>query len=91
MGYVHAVFRHWWFITIEIVLVAVDLIAPADGSLYRDIRLKGLRGNPEAFASTFESENARLLTFFSERIGRSAAFGAFHAGETRRHRRVVES
>jgi ribosomal protein S18 acetylase RimI-like enzyme len=45
--------------------------------LFRDIRLEGLRCNPEAFGSTFEAENARPLAFFSERLGGSAAFGAF--------------
>ena len=54
---------------------------PADAALYRDIRLEGLRCNPEAFGSTFEAENARPLTFFSERLGGSAAFGAFHGWE----------
>jgi len=49
--------------------------------LYRDIRLEGLRCNPEAFGSRFEAENARPLTFFSERLGGSAAFGAFHGSE----------
>jgi ribosomal protein S18 acetylase RimI-like enzyme len=49
--------------------------------LYRDIRLEGLRSDPEAFGSTFEVEEARPLTFFSERLGGSAAFGAFHDSE----------
>jgi RimJ/RimL family protein N-acetyltransferase len=54
---------------------------PADAALYRDIRLEGLRCNPEAFGSTFEAEDARPLAFFSERLGGSAAFGAFHGSE----------
>jgi ribosomal protein S18 acetylase RimI-like enzyme len=37
--------------------------------------------NPEAFGSTFEAENTRPLTFFSERLGGSASFGAFHGSE----------
>jgi ribosomal protein S18 acetylase RimI-like enzyme len=45
--------------------------------LYRDIRLEGLRCNPEAFGSTWEVENAQPLTFFSERLGGSQSFGAF--------------
>jgi len=49
--------------------------------LYRDIRLEGLRCNPEAFGSTFAAENARPLNFFSERLGGSASFGAFHGSE----------
>jgi ribosomal protein S18 acetylase RimI-like enzyme len=52
-----------------------------DAALYRDIRLEGLRRNPEAFGSTFEAENARPLAFFSDRIGGSTTFGAFHGSE----------
>ena len=55
--------------------------ASADASLFRDIRLEGLRCNPEAFGSTFEAENAQPLTFFSERLGGSASFGAFCGSE----------
>jgi ribosomal protein S18 acetylase RimI-like enzyme len=54
---------------------------PADAASYRDIRLEGLRCDPEAFGSTFAAENARPLTFFSERLDGSAAFGAFHGSE----------
>lgn len=54
---------------------------PADAGSYRSVRLEGLRCNPEAFGSTFEAEDARPLTFFSERLGSSVAFGAFHDSE----------
>jgi ribosomal protein S18 acetylase RimI-like enzyme len=54
---------------------------PSDAASYRDIRLEGLRCNPEAFGSTFETENARPLTFFSERLGGSESFGAFYGEE----------
>ena len=57
--------------------VQVRRLTPADAALYRDIRLEGLRRNPEAFGSTFEAEDARPLAFFSERLSGSAAFGAF--------------
>jgi len=61
--------------------IQVRRLTPADARLYRDIRLEGLRSDPEAFGSTFEVEEARPLTFFSERLGGSAAFGAFHDSE----------
>jgi RimJ/RimL family protein N-acetyltransferase len=61
--------------------VKIRRLVPADAALYRDIRLEGLRCSPEAFGGTFEAENARPLTFFSERFGGSAAFGAFHGSE----------
>jgi ribosomal protein S18 acetylase RimI-like enzyme len=63
------------------VEIQIRRLTPADAAVYRDIRLEGLRCNPEAFGSTFEAENARPLTFFSERLGGSAAFGAFHGSE----------
>ena len=61
--------------------IQVRRLTPADAALYRDIRLEGLRCNPEAFGSTFEAETAKPLTFFSERLGGSAAFGAFRDSE----------
>lgn len=54
---------------------------PSDAASYRDVRLEGLRCNPEAFGSTFETENAQPLTFFSERLGGSKSFGAFYGEE----------
>jgi hypothetical protein len=49
--------------------IQIRRLAPADAALYRDIRLEGLRCNPEAFGSTFKAENARPLTFFADRPG----------------------
>ncbi len=51
--------------------------ADADVALYRDIRLEALKGNPEAFGSTFEIENAQPLSWFSARLGSSELLGAF--------------
>lgn len=56
-------------------------MAQADAALFREIRLEALRDNPEAFGSTFEAENAQPLTWFSDRLGRSNLFGAFHGSE----------
>jgi RimJ/RimL family protein N-acetyltransferase len=66
---------------VETAQIKIRRLTPADAASYRDIRLDGLRCNPEAFGSTFEDESARPLTFFSERLGGSAAFGAFHDSE----------
>jgi ribosomal protein S18 acetylase RimI-like enzyme len=66
---------------VDTALIQIRRLAPADAALYRDIRLEALRCNPEAFGSTFEAENARPLAFFSERLGGSAAFGAFQGSE----------
>jgi hypothetical protein len=61
--------------------IQIRRLGPADAGSYRSVRLEGLRCNPEAFGSTFEAENARPLTFFSERLASSVAFGAFHGSE----------
>jgi RimJ/RimL family protein N-acetyltransferase len=61
--------------------IQIRRLAPADAVLYRDIRLDALRCNPEAYGSTFEAENAQPLTWFSDRLGGSEVFGAFHGSE----------
>lgn len=48
-----------------------------DVALYRSIRLEALRANPEAFGSSFETENAQTLTWFGDRLGASTVLGAF--------------
>ena len=42
----------------------IRLLACTDALAYRDIRLEGLRQNPEAFASTFEDERDKPLGWF---------------------------
>jgi ribosomal protein S18 acetylase RimI-like enzyme len=61
--------------------IQIRRLVPADAGLYRDIRLEGLRCNPEAFGSTFAAEDGRPLSFFSDRIGGSQTFGAFHGSK----------
>ena len=56
-------------------------LEPADAALYREIRLEGLRNNPEAFGNTFEAESARPLSLFSERLRDSEILGAFEGSE----------
>ena len=56
-------------------------LAPADAALFREIRLEGLRNNPEAFGNTFEAESARPLILFSERLRDSEMLGAFEGSE----------
>jgi RimJ/RimL family protein N-acetyltransferase len=57
--------------------IKVRRLLPADAALYREIRLQGLRCDPEAFGSTFAVENAQPLTWFAKRLESSAVFGAF--------------
>ena len=54
---------------------------PTDAVLFRGIRLEALQANPEAFGSTFEAENARPLSWFSDRLGGSTVLGAFRNAE----------
>jgi RimJ/RimL family protein N-acetyltransferase len=56
-------------------------LEPADAALFREIRLEALRSNPEAFGNTYEAENARPLTLFSERLRDSEILGAFEGSE----------
>ena len=56
-------------------------LAPDEAALYRDIRLEGLRQDPDAFAATFAHESAMPLAGFAERIVRGNVIGAFARGE----------
>jgi RimJ/RimL family protein N-acetyltransferase len=62
--------------------IQIRRLEPADAELYREIRLEALRCSPEAFGSTFEAENARPLSSFTERLVSGAKmFGAFQGSE----------
>lgn len=61
--------------------IAVRRLSPADAALFRDIRLEGLRRDPDAFSSTIEEESEQKLSFFAERLARSAVFGAFRGAD----------
>jgi ribosomal protein S18 acetylase RimI-like enzyme len=52
-------------------------LSPEDAALFREIRLEGLQRDPDSFSSTFEIESEQPLSFFADRLGRSAVFGAF--------------
>lgn len=61
--------------------IQIRRLVPADGALFRDIRLEALRSNPEAFGSTFEMESVQNLDFFSGRLLSSEMLGAFDGAE----------
>jgi RimJ/RimL family protein N-acetyltransferase len=61
--------------------IEVRRLTPADAAGYREIRLAGLKNNPEAFGSTFESESLKPLSSFAERLRSSAIFGALRGAE----------
>ena len=56
-------------------------LSPEDAALFREIRLEGLQGDPDAFGSAFEVESAQPLAHFAERLGRSIVLGAFRGPE----------
>jgi ribosomal protein S18 acetylase RimI-like enzyme len=66
---------------VDAAQIQIRRLTPADAALFRNIRLEGLRLNPEAFGSTFEAENARPVAFFAERLGGSKIIGAFQGSE----------
>ena len=50
-------------------------------TLYRNIRLEGLRLHPEAFGSAFEQEAAQSLAFFEQRLTGNTIFAGFRGEE----------
>jgi RimJ/RimL family protein N-acetyltransferase len=62
--------------TIEIRRLTAD-----DAAIYHEIRLEGLRLDPDAFSSTLEREEAQPMDWFIERLGVYDVLGAFHDGE----------
>jgi ribosomal protein S18 acetylase RimI-like enzyme len=55
----------------------VRRLCPDEAALYREIRLEALCGDPAAFASTYAAEASQPLSWFADRLGRGAVFGAF--------------
>ncbi|HTQ34656.1 MAG TPA: GNAT family N-acetyltransferase [Stellaceae bacterium] len=60
--------------------VTLRRLTAEDAALYRDIRLEGLTNSPEAFASTFESEQERPPEWFAARLTDAHVLGAFTDG-----------
>jgi ribosomal protein S18 acetylase RimI-like enzyme len=60
--------------------VEIRKLTPADAAAYRQLRLRGLREDPEAFGTTYDEELARPLLHGAERLRVSAdrfTLGAF--------------
>jgi RimJ/RimL family protein N-acetyltransferase len=66
---------------VDTAQIQVRRLAGTEGAAYREIRLQALRGNPEAFGSTFEAESIRPLEHFSGRVAQCPVFGAFRDAE----------
>jgi ribosomal protein S18 acetylase RimI-like enzyme len=57
--------------------IQIRQLTPADAASFRELRLEGLRLNPEAFGSTYEFEKDQPLERYSGWLTNSTVFGAF--------------
>jgi ribosomal protein S18 acetylase RimI-like enzyme len=57
--------------------IQIRQLTPADAESFRELRLEGLRLNPEAFGSTYEFEKDQPLTRYTGWLTNSTVFGAF--------------
>lgn len=60
--------------------VHIRRLAAGDAAVWREIRLAALRGSPEAFSSNYETEAARPLEAFAERLETSVVLAACREG-----------
>ena len=60
--------------------VTARRLGVGDAAGYRELRLEGLAGHPEAFGASWEDEAARPLAWFAERLERNAVFGGWVRG-----------
>jgi ribosomal protein S18 acetylase RimI-like enzyme len=57
--------------------IQIRQLTPADAEPFRELRLEGLRLNPEAFGSTYEFEKDQPLERYTGWLTNSTVFGAF--------------
>jgi ribosomal protein S18 acetylase RimI-like enzyme len=67
--------------TVESTDIKIRQLTSADAFAYRECRLEALRGNSEAFGSTYEREYPQALDWFADRLRSSDMFGAFRDAE----------
>lgn len=58
-------------------LIQIRQLTPSDAESFRELRLEGLRLNPEAFGSTYDFEKDQPLTRYTGWLTNSTVFGAF--------------
>jgi ribosomal protein S18 acetylase RimI-like enzyme len=61
--------------------IQIRQLNPADAESFRELRLEGLRLNPEAFGSTYEFEKDQPLERYTGWLTNSTVFGAFQNSE----------
>jgi ribosomal protein S18 acetylase RimI-like enzyme len=57
--------------------IQIRQLTPADAESFRELRVEGLRLNPEAFGSTYEFEKDQPLERYTGWLTNSTVFGAF--------------
>jgi ribosomal protein S18 acetylase RimI-like enzyme len=57
--------------------IQIRQLTPVDAASFRELRLEGLRLNPEAFGSTYDFEKDQPLERYSGWLTNSTVFGAF--------------
>ena len=57
--------------------IQIRQLAPSDAASFRELRLEGLRLNPEAFGSTYDFEKDQPLDRYTGWLTNSTVFGAF--------------
>jgi ribosomal protein S18 acetylase RimI-like enzyme len=61
--------------------IQIRQLTPADAESFRELRVEGLRLNPEAFGSTYEFEIDQPLTRYTGWLTNSTVFGAYQNSE----------
>lgn len=58
-------------------MILIRQLTRDDAAVFRDIRLEGLKGHPEAFASSYAEEKGKSLERFADQIETGRVFGGF--------------
>jgi len=61
--------------------IQIRQLSPADAGSFRELRLEGLRLNPEAFGSTYDFEKDQPLERYTAWLTNSAVFAAYQNSE----------
>jgi hypothetical protein len=59
------------------ILLKVRRLETSDVANYRELRLESLKGHPEAFASSWEYEADKPVSWWAERLEKNTVFGGW--------------
>ena len=57
-------------------------LGTSDAGSYRELRLEGLKTNPEAFGASLDDEAGKPLPWFEDRLENNIVFGGYTSGAT---------